>query len=220
MKQNNLVIITSCLDTKYRDNVFTLEERFQQTLHSINCVKKYMINTKILFIEASNCDDNYKSIINSMCDYYYDISKETETLYYCIYGHKSLGDTYITLKAIEYIENNGLIFNIYYKLSGRYYPEYYFNYNLINQNIPTFKDSIYKPGKHIMTFFYAIPFNFLSQYKENAYITVEFMKQRTDIPVEEYLPHLFKIKKLIPWDTKIGINGIIAPCKDKITQIW
>ena len=46
------------------------------------------------------------------------------------------------------------------------------------------------------------------------------MKTRADVPVEEYLPHLFTTKKLILWDTKIGIYGIVAPCRNKLTQLW
>jgi hypothetical protein len=220
MEQSNLVIITSCLETKYSDNMFTIEERFNQTLNTIECVRKYMKNTSILFIEASNCNDIYKNIIKKLCDFYYDISTETDTINYCIHGHKSLGDTYITLKAIEYIQTHHLTFNICYKLSGRYYPQSDFNYDLINKEIPTFKDSAHAPGQNIMTCFYAIPFNYLDEFKENIINTVEFMKTRAGVPVEDYLPHLFKTKKLILWDTKIGIYGIVAPCRNKITQLW
>ena len=46
------------------------------------------------------------------------------------------------------------------------------------------------------------------------------MKINTNIPVEYYFPNLFKIKKLILWDEKIGIYGIVAPCSNRITQIW
>lgn len=220
MEQTNLIIITSCLKTKYSDNVFTSEERFNQTVNTIKCIKQYMKNTLILFVEASDIDNTYKNEIKSMCNYYYDISNETNTINYCINGHKSLGDTYITLKGIEYIQNNNLKFDICYKLSARYYPQSCFNYNLIDKQIPTFKDSFHAPGKNIMTCFYAIPFIFLDEFKENIINTFEFMKTRSDIPVEDYFPNLFKIKKLILWDEKIGIYGIVAPCKTKNTQIW
>ena len=53
MEQPNLIIITSCLETKYYDNVFTTQERIDQTINTIECVKKYMSNTLILFIESS-----------------------------------------------------------------------------------------------------------------------------------------------------------------------
>lgn len=84
MELNNLVIITSCLETKYSDNVFTIEERYNQTLNTIESINKYMKNTLILFIEASNCNNIYKDIIKNMCDYYYDISTDNDTINYCI----------------------------------------------------------------------------------------------------------------------------------------
>ena len=220
MELNNLVIITSCLETKYSDNVFTIEERYNQTLNTIESINKYMKNTLILFIEASNCNNIYKDNIKNMCDYYYDISTDNDTINYCINGHKSLGDTYITLKAIDYIQNNNIQYNISYKLSARYYLESNFNYDLIDKQIPTFKDSYHAPGEAIITCFYAIPFNYLDEYKINIINTFEFMKINTNIPVEYYFPNLFKIKKLILWDEKIGIYGIVAPCSNRITQIW
>jgi hypothetical protein len=220
MEPPNLVIVTSCLETKYTDNVFTIEERFNQTVNTIDCIRKHMKTTSILFVEASDCRDTYKIAIQDLCDYYLDISNKIDTINYCVNGHKSLGDTYITLKGIEYIRNHNIMFNICYKLSGRYYPQSDFNYSLIDKEIPTFKDSSHAPGKNIMTCFYAIPFTFLDEFTENIINTVEFMKNRSDVPVEDYLPHLFKNKKLILWDTKIGIYGIVSPCRNRITQLW
>lgn len=220
METPNLIIITSCLATKYRDNVFTQEERYNQTVNTIDCINKYMHNTEILFIEASNCNPIYKNNIKQKCKYYIDISDESDTIQYCIGGHKSLGDTYITLKGIEYIKNNNINFNICYKISGRYYPAECFNYDLIDKSIPTFKDSWHAPGRNIMTCFYAIPFAFLDEYQNNIQNTFQFMKYCSNVPVEDYLPNLFKIKKLILWNEKIGIHGIVAVDSNKNTEIW
>ena len=220
MEISNLIIITSCLATRYSENVFTLEERYNQTINTIDCINKYMKNTEILFIESSNCNSIYKNIIKQKCKYYNDISEESDTIKYCIDGHKSLGDTYITLKGIEYIKNNNINFNICYKISARYYPSVSFNYDLIDNYIPTFKDSWHAPGKNIMTCFYAIPFAFLDEYLSNIQNTFEFMKCRLDVPVEDYFPNLFKIKKLILWNEKIGICGITAGDQTKYEEIW
>jgi len=220
METPNIIIITSCLASKYRDNVFTQEERYNQTVNTIDCINKYMHNTEILFIEASDCNPIYKDNIRQMCKYYIDISKENYTIQYCLDGHKSLGDTYITLKGVEYIKNNNINFNICYKISARYYPFVNFNYDVIDKYIPTFKDSWHAPGKNIMTCFYAIPFVFLDEYLKNIKNTFEFMKRRFDTPVEDYFPNLFKIKKLVLWNEKIGIHGIVAVDKNKNTEIW
>jgi hypothetical protein len=131
-----------------------------------------------------------------------------------------LGDSYITLKGVEYINANKLIFDVYHKLSGRYYIGDDFKLELIDKEIPTFKDSTHNPGNNIMTCFYSIPYAYLNEYHTNIMNTVHFMKYRSDVPVEDYFPNLFKTKKLIPWEMKIGIYGIVAPCTQRITQIW
>jgi hypothetical protein len=218
MNQSSLFLVTSCLETKYPCSVFSTKERYEQTLYTIESIRKFIPNSKILFIEASQ--SSFNNNIKPLCDYYLDISNETDTIQFCINGHKSLGDTYITFRGIDYILKNDLHFDIYYKLSGRYYIGENINIELIDKEIPTFKDSWHRPGINLMTCFYSIPYSFLHDYLHNILIAFDIMKNNIHVPIEDVLPNLFQKKKVIHWDIKIGIHGIVAPDKNKRTEIW
>jgi len=63
--EKNIVIITSVLNCVVKPlsyyhirNIFTVEERYQQTLKSIDSVKKYIPNVEILYCECSNLSNN------------------------------------------------------------------------------------------------------------------------------------------------------------------
>jgi hypothetical protein len=73
----NLVIITSLINctnnplsySKTR-TIFDKDQRFIQTLKSIDCIKNKIKNCEILFCECSNiCNSEYEKIIRAQVNY-------------------------------------------------------------------------------------------------------------------------------------------------------
>ena len=209
---NDIIIITSVINTgnvswSYtpKRSLFNSEERFQQTLKSIYSLKKYMPNTKILLVEGGKLEDEKLTIFKSLCDYVYYMGDDEETYKNCILSNcKGLGDSWMTRKGIEFIENNGIRAKNIYKLSGRYCLNENYNCNNISNELPTFKhviDNVY------CTFFFSVPYSYLSIYKNILDTVIDVMKVRTDISLEIILPEQFKNKNIV---RTIGAEGLIA----------
>jgi hypothetical protein len=130
---------------------------------------------------------------------------DEETYKNCILSNcKGLGDSWMTRKGIEFIENNDIRAKNIYKLSGRYCLNENYNCNNISNELPTFKhvvDNVY------CTFFFSVPYRYLSIYKNILDSIIDVMKVRTDIGLEVILPEQFKNKNIV---TTIGAEGLIA----------
>ena len=209
---SDICIITSVInvgDTAWtyfhKRSLFSAEERYQQTVKSIESIRKYSPNTKILLVEGSKLDDQKLNNFKLLCDYVYYMGDDEETYKNCILSNcKGLGDSWMTRKGIEFIENNGIKAKNIYKLSGRYCLNENYNCNNISNELPTFKhviDNVY------CTFFFSVPYRYLSIYKNILDSIIDVMKVRTDIGLEIILPEQFKNKHIVE---TIGAEGIIA----------
>jgi hypothetical protein len=209
---SDLFIITSVINTgdigwKYspKRSLFNSDERFQQTINTIDSIRQYSNGGKILLVEGSILDDYKLNHLKSLCDYVYYVGEDLETKNNCILSNcKGLGDSWMIGKGLEYIKNNNLIANNIYKMSGRYRLNNNFNVNKISNELPTFThviDNVY------CTFCYSVPFRLLDQYTLIVKEVIQVMKVRTDISLEIILPSMFREKYIVDI---IGAEGIIA----------
>ena len=209
---SDICIITSVINVGdiawtyfHKRSLFSAEERYQQTVKSIESIRKYSPNTKILLVEGSKLDDQKLNNFKFLCDYVYYMGDDEETYKNCILSNcKGLGDSWMTRKGIEFIENNGIRAKNIYKLSGRYCLNENYNCNNISNELPTFKhviDNVY------CTFFFSVPYSYLSIYKNILDTVIDVMKVRTDISLEIILPEQFKNKNIV---RTIGAEGLIA----------
>lgn len=140
----NLVLITSVINPppnplSYSSirSVFTPEERFQQTTHTIASIREKIPDSRIFFLECSLLTKEQEEYITTHCDYFLnlfsnELSNNTtqKQLLDAIYGQsKSLGEGTMTIQALKYILETGIQFDNLYKISGRYYLNETFDYN-------------------------------------------------------------------------------------------
>ena len=143
LSSNNLIIITSVLNIiqkklSYYDkrSVFDIHQRFEQTKKTIDTIKLYIPNCYIIFCECSNLEyyeyieKYFKNNVNVYFNFYNDHSIRSNINSF----YKGLGETSLLLKAIEFINNNNLVFDNIFKISGRYYLNDDFNFNNYNDN--------------------------------------------------------------------------------------
>ena len=142
-----VVIITSVLNCVSSPlsyypvrSIFTLDERYKHTLNSIQSIRKHIPNVEILFCECSNLSENItvEDDIKNKVDYYFNFYDNIDIRNHVNSALKGLGETYILLEAIKILFNSRKTYTNMFKLSGRYYLNDNFNYELFNNSYNNF----------------------------------------------------------------------------------
>jgi hypothetical protein len=122
-----LVLITSVInppDTGLsycaKRSQFTCEERFAQTQQTINSVRKYVPNSKILLIETSVIPVKWSEWLENNCDYFLQTCDNVQVCENVYSKRKSLGEGTQTIHAINWVLDQDIQFDKLMKISGRY----------------------------------------------------------------------------------------------------
>lgn len=215
----NLVIVTSVIDTIQKPlsytntrSVFTIEERFKQTIKTIESIKKYINNPYIVLIEGSHINNDYEYIFKNIVDYYFNISdikiyKDNIDSPYKICGEASLLLSYLDS---EHLKNNILNFKSITKISGRYYlteeciniDEYLKYSNILCK--------YYKEHNNMSTIIYSFSINELNDY----YISIKYiynnLEKYKNESIENILYDIWLKNKNYNNIEKLGVCGNIA----------
>jgi hypothetical protein len=175
----NITVITSIINIPDKPfsytpirSIYSRIERFEQTKYTIQTIKNKIPDNKIMVIECSELNEEENEYLNDNVDYFINLYGNAD-LEKCIFGlSKSLGENTLLLTAINYLKENNIEYNNFYKMSGRYWLTDNFNYDNFNNDKITYvrekndvKDvytSFYKlNSKHIDLYV-----NFINTYKE------------------------------------------------------
>ena len=214
---NDLVLVISVINTgkvewsytKTR-STYSAEERYNQSLQTIDSIRKYLPGAKILFVECSDIPSEYIDTLRSKVEYFvyqYDISEAREV---CIKSNnKGLGEATQTKLAIEYIIQNNLTFNRLFKISGRYFLTDKFISDNYKMDAYTFKKRA-NTGNHIIsisTVVYSFPMAFLHHFYTRVSAVIEYYKTHGPRGYEEVLPVICEPRNEIEI---IGAAGLVA----------
>ncbi len=152
-------IITPCenpLSYYFLRSVFTPEQRYIQTLKSINSIRNYYPDAVIYWIEGSFVEESFEKEIKQKVEYYLNVYEENKDELNSEF--KGLGERILILKGLEYIfeqqKEKDFSFNLY-KLSGRYYLNNEFDVNQFKSSgKSTFK--MWEDHKSFTSIFYKI----------------------------------------------------------------
>jgi len=141
LKMKDIILITSVIRppdkplsyTNIR-SIFTPNERFEQTKKTIESVKQKIPNYIIFLIECSQLTEEEYTYFKTNVDIFINImDTNNQNIIDCIYSHsKSLGEGSQTIFALQYLLNNNIEYNNFFKLSGRYWLSDNFNYDNFN----------------------------------------------------------------------------------------
>ena len=180
---NNLVLITSIIKTpniplSYTNvrSVYSHNERYEQTKQTIKSIKEKIPNCKIILVECSELDCDEHLYLKNNVDYFINLINNPNDIKNIYSRSKSLGEGTMTMRAIEFIFNNKIVFDNFFKLTGRYWLSSNFLYNnfendkiiirRINNDINNVNTSLYKLNYQNVEKFY----NFLCN-------NIDLMKQ-------------------------------------------
>ena len=140
----SLILITSIIDTPTKvlsytpiRSIYSKSERFEQTKRTIQSVKQFIPNSTIVLVEYSKLSEEEHQYFVNNVDHFINIY--TDTTYprrddlHSIYKCQCEGT--MTEYALEYIIKTNIKFDMFYKISGRYWLNDNFNYE--SWNIPS-----------------------------------------------------------------------------------
>jgi hypothetical protein len=178
----NIVVITSIINipnlpfsyTQTR-SVYNRNERYEQTKNTIKSIKDKIPDSKIMLIECSELNEEETEYINKNVDYFFNVYGNS-ILEEHIFGlSKSMGENVLLLCAIDYLKNNNVEYENFYKISGRYWLTDKFNYNNYDNDKITYvheknnKDDIY-------TSFYKLNIKHMKTYTDFIINNKELLK--------------------------------------------
>lgn len=212
--EKNIIIITSVLNCSNKElsyypkrTVFTLKERYKHSINSIESIKKYLKNTEILYCECSDLSEHIdieKDMISKV-DYYFNFNDNLNVKNAVDSKLKGLGEAHLLLEAIEKIINLKKKYKNIFKLSGRYFLNNSFNFDLFNndKNIFTNWDN---SNLSYCTIFYKINMNDIYFFK---YALLNSLEDLNDEKSIEYC--IYKnFNKNIYVVNKVNISGYLS----------
>lgn len=112
IEEKKVVLVTSAIITK---SFFSPQERYEQTLKTIESIREHLPTFKIILIEISNIDKEWKKKLLEKSDYFIDASLNEDIQNTNKFFIISAGEIALLIEALKHIKADVL-----YKLSGRY----------------------------------------------------------------------------------------------------
>lgn len=229
----NIIIITSLVNCN-KESVFKINERFEQTKHTIHTLKEKIPNSFICLIDASKLNKEEETYLIGNVDMLINCNN-VESVANIVYTNKHAGENLYTLYAFEALNNiketttigtyNFSMFpklkNIF-KISGRYYLNDNFNYIDYDNNYNVIK--IVDPNVwcyKCVTCFYKININYINDYIGHLKSTKHMLLNNNDYSIVcEHILFLYiiynssilKNPKELGVSGKLSINGTLCSC--------
>jgi hypothetical protein len=216
----NLVLITSviCIENKplsYTNvrSIYSHQERFEQTKKTIQTIREKIPNAKIFVVECSNLNQDISNYLIQNSDYFLNLYEYEKIRNNTTSISKSLGEGTMTICAINYIKNNNIEYDIFFKITGRYWLSENFVYNnfinndiqihYINNDVNNVCTSLYKLHKINIDEF----IDFLNRNLQLMYQCIGY-----EVLFAMFLKEV-KSNNIIHLN-KIGVNGYISVSHD------
>jgi len=221
-KVNDLFLIVSVINTgnnpwsytKTR-SVFSTEDRFNQTLETIESIRNKMPDSKIMIVECSDLTSEQNNQLKSLVDIYLNLYSFAEAQACCLQtDKKGLGESYQTMCAVKYILENKIEFNRLFKLSGRYSLNEEFDEKKYSNSAFTFKDRVIQGAVSHSTVIYSVPFSLVDHHFKSLCMAVNFYLSGKNAGYEEVVPPLLEPKIEL---TRMGAQGLVAVNGDFFT---
>jgi len=220
MSHYDLFIITSVINTgnvpwSYSSvrSVFSVEERFQQTLHTIQSIRDRHDQTTIMLVECSLLSKEMEETLKNSVDYYIQCYENDEIRSACIHnGLKGYGEAMKTMTAVTYIKNHQITFKRLFKISGRYYLDASFSKDSYATDTYSFK--LYDSTNGI-TVLYSVPYCLVDDFERILQTIIRIYQTRGPTGYETLLPIM--CTPITRIDT-LGVCGYVS-IPDPITGV-
>lgn len=212
----NMVLITSKIYVSNNPftyintrSIYSTTERFNQTIDTINSVKKHIPNYFIvLFDNSIFTSDEYDCLAKNV-DIFLNMTNNTKLYEFTNNSaNKAYGEISQTYNALQFIQN--MTFNNMFKISGRYIINDTFDYDIFNNNDNLFKrDSSIDFVNYYYTSLYKISKNNFNEYYKVVNELYEFIQTSNiydNVSYEVFFPIKLKFTEI----NHLGLTENIA----------
>ena len=215
--------VTSALKVNGTLSIYSDDERFQQTIKSIESIQKYCPSNSIHLIDASheNPPQDQLNVLSNMgvdiyrCSEKHDVIKDLARK-----GHKSVCELAILKFFFQEYAPKRENCKRFYKLSGRYWLNEHFKHSFEHENYFAFlkavdswmcESDIKQTGmkKFYETRMYNLDSNLFDLYIKEVDNMINTCVQY-NVNIEHAIYHNLNKYKVVELE-KIGVNGYIAP---------
>lgn len=161
------VFLTASMLIPNRQQSFTPEERFRQTLDTLNSIKKRVPNSYTILIEGTK---NLPEPIRRVYEYHYDHVIYTDDIDISVYVNApniGAGEMKLLELGLDWLEKQDIKAKIIFKLGARYVLNDKFNIDAFSKELYGFKKRYDESVKTdvVITGLYSIPFSRLAEFK-------------------------------------------------------
>jgi hypothetical protein len=197
----NIVIITSKIyisnnEFSYIKNrsIYSKDERYIQTIETINSVRNKIPDSYILFFDNSIFTENEFNELNKLVDCFINITNDDNINFYTDkFKYKAFSEMFQMIKCYEYFLSKINVKNIknLFKISGRYVLNDNFDYNIFNND-----DNIFKRNRDLLnlkyyyTSFYKISNNYIEDFFKILNNTFYNKDRYLEMNYEEIIPEI------------------------------
>jgi len=209
------VFLTASVVAPNRPQSYSVNERFQQTLGTLQSIKKKVPNSFCILIEGTN-----PALLNPLAkqfyEFYYDeviYAYDSEIEVYTNKENIGNGEMKLLERGIDYILKNKIYSPLVIKLGARYTLTEDFNLSLFSKDLYTFKKKIDEHvGDVLITGLYGIPRKFLEEFKEILILGQNVLPER--VPMIEKLFLALIEKEKLNFIEKLGLEGNLSYNKE------
>ena len=222
----NIVLITSKIivsrirfDYVENRSIYSTETRYEQTLDTIESIRKNIPDVCIFLIDNSNLDIDMYNKLNKLCDVFINPINDKKLKYYTDRNiYKSIAEGYQIMYFLDLFKQLDIKFDRFFKISGRYYLNDTFNYNKYLNNDIIFSNND-KWGIYYYTCFYMIPYSKFNLYEKSYKILYNNINntELVENSIEFILPSLIGFENIKLVD-HLGVTQRIA-VRDEISDI-
>ena len=214
----DIFVITSVINTGSNPwsytglrSCFTKEDRFEQTIETIQSIRNLNDNSKIMLVECSELDKSMTNSLKNKVDYFLQTYDDVSIREACINSEKKgWGEIKKLQKACEFIQQNDIQFNRLFKISGRYFLNIFFDKkNYDEKNEFTFKMILEDSGSTVL---YSVPYSLFPTYIQKLEDSNQIYINGPPRGIETLIPILCLPRRIIP---TLGVSGQVAVLNDK-----
>lgn len=222
MIYDGIFYVTSAVCVNGRLSIYSDQERFEQTVKTVQSIQKYCPSNQIYIVDVSS-ENGYEKYLNALANMDANViylGKDPMVKEYSKNGMKSQGELTALTIFLNWFESNKVEAKRIYKISGRYELNDNFKLGHEYENSFVFLKSVdswmpkqvqEKTGinKFFETRLYHMDYNLLPVYKD-AIPQILDACNRYNVNIEHAIYHVLKDKTVVELD-KIGLTGHIAP---------
>lgn len=212
LPRRDLFVITSVINTGQIPwsyavrSVYSSEERFQQTLQTIESIRLRAPTAKIMLAEGSHLSEEWAAELTSKVDYFLSLAEKADVREACLKSEKKgYGEAVLTKYALEYIAEREIPFGLLFKISGRYGLSAAFSLHRFSRSMFTFKASPTQTS--ISTVLFSVPAVYRDLFFSIIQDTVDYYRTNPPMGYEMIVPQRCLPRKDVDI---VGAQGYVA----------